>query len=448
MIPKQKMILCAAVSLFIFGIAKNSLAAPSVSNISGTVSHGSQITINGAEFGTKSPAPPVWWDDGEGAIIDQGPLSLTNVELSWATSSTLSGNSKHYGQVGPNSVTENFGYSNTQYRNASFRNLGSPHSHSAKIIAGCHDDEGECLGNEVGQNVGVGFAPNDGRHSKWFVHYYMRLDSLWPNLNSAVNENYKTFNWNTDINNCGGLYSNTWGFLYEVIGGCNNLYNSQAQSPKCRADYITAGGASGGTPQQIIDFNECSAYASGTYGYPVVSFSTATKNPVFQWIKEERLLDVPDDLFVWKINNIDSINTKNIETCGLNNDRIGEGICGVTIGGFWKGAECGGGQDDLDDNACRAFDDIYIDTTFSRIILANNQNYNQATITEPQIPSAWNGSSITADVNLGKLSDSGTAYLFIFDADNNHNATGYSVTIGSGSSDTTAPNAPSGLSVR
>jgi hypothetical protein len=38
-------------------------AAPSISGVSGTLSHGSQITITGSAFGTKSPAAPVKWDD-------------------------------------------------------------------------------------------------------------------------------------------------------------------------------------------------------------------------------------------------------------------------------------------------------------------------------------------------------------------------------------------------
>ena len=99
----------------------------------------------------------------------------------------------------------------------------------------------------------------------------------------------------------------------------------------------------------------------------------------------------------------------------------------------------------MNNDAFRYFDDIYIDTTFARIILANNSNYDDATVIEPQIPSAWNNTSITCVVNLGKLPENGTAYLFVFDAGNNHNPIGYPVTIGNAAG--SVPNQPTGLRV-
>jgi hypothetical protein len=83
-----------------------------------------------------------------------------------------------------------------------------------------------------------------------------------------------------------------------------------------------------------------------------------------------------------------------------------------------------------------------VDNTFSRVVLANNATYTSATIVEPQIPTVWSGSSITVTVNLGKLPDTGTAYLFVFDSNNRGNAVGYPVTIGGGSAPTAAPSPP------
>lgn len=51
-------------------------AAPNVSNVSGTVSHGSQITINGTEFGTRMIATPSLWDTAEDKAIDN-PSEVT-----------------------------------------------------------------------------------------------------------------------------------------------------------------------------------------------------------------------------------------------------------------------------------------------------------------------------------------------------------------------------------
>lgn len=98
-------------------------------------------------------------------------------------------------------------------------------------------------------------------------------------------------------------------------------------------------------------------------------------------------------------------------------------------------------------NARAWTDDVYIDNTSARIVLCDNNIYDSASFCELQIPSAWSDSSITATINSGNFPDTGTAYLFVFDADNNHNATGYPVTLG-GTADVTPPASPTGLTVQ
>ena len=109
-----------------------------------------------------------------------------------------------------------------------------------------------------------------------------------------------------------------------------------------------------------------------------------------------------------------------------------------TMGGYYRrgdgeniASNYRGGRD-----AYRYFDDLYVDNTFSRVMLCNNATYTSATICEPQIPSAWAAGEITVTVNQGALPN-GTAYLFVFDSDNVANTTGYAVTLGG----TTPPSA-------
>ena len=71
-----------------------------------------------------------------------------------------------------------------------------------------------------------------------------------------------------------------------------------------------------------------------------------------------------------------------------------------------------------------------MDITHARVMLGDNQDYSNCTIMEPQIPSAWSDSSITVTTNLGQLTEPALGYLFVFDADDNHNASGYPVSIG------------------
>jgi len=69
----------------------------------------------------------------------------------------------------------------------------------------------------------------------------------------------------------------------------------------------------------------------------------------------------------------------------------------------------------------------------------------EATIIENQIPSAWNDSSISAMVNLGRFNEGDTAYLFVVDASGTASATGYSVKAGGS---VAAPSAPASVAVK
>jgi hypothetical protein len=59
---KTKIFFLTIIFCGFFGLAENSLAAPSVSAVVGTVSHNSTVTINGSGFGTKSTVAPFFWD--------------------------------------------------------------------------------------------------------------------------------------------------------------------------------------------------------------------------------------------------------------------------------------------------------------------------------------------------------------------------------------------------
>lgn len=55
--------------ILVFG--QNALAAPAISNVSGTFTHGNSITISGSGFGEKSIADPLEWENFENGI-DEG----------------------------------------------------------------------------------------------------------------------------------------------------------------------------------------------------------------------------------------------------------------------------------------------------------------------------------------------------------------------------------------
>jgi hypothetical protein len=93
----------------------------------------------------------------------------------------------------------------------------------------------------------------------------------------------------------------------------------------------------------------------------------------------------------------------------------------------------------------RYFADAYMDTTLSRVVLANNSVLAQATIIENQIPSKWSDASITATVNLGRFAHGQSAYLFVVDSTGAPNATGLAIKAGASSG---TPNPPGGVAVK
>lgn len=105
------------------------------------------------------------------------------------------------------------------------------------------------------------------------------------------------------------------------------------------------------------------------------------------------------------------------------------------IGGY---ARCYGNSSNW-----RYFADLYMDTSRARVVLANNADYNQATVFEPQVPSAWSASRIDVTTNLGRISSGAQGYLFVFDENGVRNSVGYPLAGGA-----PAPNPPSAVVVQ
>ena len=128
----------------------------------------------------------------------------------------------------------------------------------------------------------------------------------------------------------------------------------------------------------------------------------------------------------------------------------------IRIGHYWahdaiEGCPANSGADIYVDN-------VYIDTTWSRIELGNASTYAASTKREIQIPTAWSNTGIVATVNTGAFSANQQVYLYVVDSTGAVNSNGYPITIGSGSgtaiptsggggTDTAGPASPSGLRI-
>jgi hypothetical protein len=99
-------------------------------------------------------------------------------------------------------------------------------------------------------------------------------------------------------------------------------------------------------------------------------------------------------------------------------------------------------------------DDFYVDTTLARVEIGDASTLAGCKKRTVLPSKTWSDSSITANANVGMFPSGSKAYLYVFDANGNANATGYAVTIGasttSGGTTTTAvvPQPPSDVSVQ
>jgi hypothetical protein len=83
-------------------------------------------------------------------------------------------------------------------------------------------------------------------------------------------------------------------------------------------------------------------------------------------------------------------------------------------------------------------DNVYMDTTWARVMIGNAPTWNASTQREIQIPTAWSSTSLSVVLNQGRLADLRNGYLYVIDANGNVNANGYPLC-------TTCPKPPGGL---
>jgi hypothetical protein len=386
--------------LIILGAGQSGFAEPIISDVSGADYHNGEVTITGNNFGTKSPAVPLWWDNMEGA--PNGSTTFTSGELSWVISGVLSGSNKHYSEAIPRTGAENSAL--MTYRSINYRSVGGPHAFSSKYATGGHwqfDNNSPRYSDSTYQNVVLTIDSGTANKNIWYVHYYYRIDPSWTVLNNFENHKKSAVNYGTTI------YDNP--NCYMSSGG-----RSDAKVTGDAVEY-TIGNITGG-------------------GCPIVEYQTGA-NAKDGWIAIEQHWDSPDgrhEVWTWNGKETGSGRKSYSDPDNSNCRDRKNNTRSFSVGG-WYCTNTNldedlkrGGKDNF-----RYFDDLYVDNTFSRVVLANAQNYAEATIVEPQIPVAWSEGSIRATLNVGKLPTSQVNYLFVFDSENTSNSTGIPIYISS-----------------
>ena len=391
-------------------VAGATYADPEITSVSGSISHGQGFAISGSGFGVKSPAEPVLWD----SCSSQVPLST------------------YYTQALPSASLQGNEF-NMQYRPAEYRSIGSPDGRAPYILTGAHatNHNGDYFSGNVVGLYKAGITSFD-----YFVQYWYRVDPLFDevctgfgpgsdcpgatSINNPPGENMKDF----------VLSSSNTDFYGDSRGGCWGYYapcGSHVPDKNFRDPFRIA-------RNPVNPVHQSMPYACSTDQYVVTH-----NNPVNGWIKMQwegfydtafsnptvRFTTYPDGHATYQSHYGGNITT--FETiCGSGRPEIGD-LRGLGIGGFARVPRTDNGF-----NSFRYFSKIYMDDTHARVMLGDNPDYHSCTIMEPQIPSAWSDGSLTVTANLGALPDSGTAYLFVFDSENNHNPAGYPVALGAG----------------
>ncbi len=420
---------------------------PSVSNVSGTVAHKGVITISGSDFGTKSPAEPMWWDDMEGHTVNVHSTEvLGSGDLPGVVSSLPSGSRHYTGAVprpGVNPAAYRVDEAMMKFRSDGWdsalgttgNGVDAPHQYSSKYAAGCHyefSDEpyapadgmasGEPRFRDDGvfyDNVGLAIA-KPSPFNTFVAYWYYRLD---PAMFSEDHSGGHNIRFNGKFLNLEQGYE---AYPAGYYAGPGFKYRSWERRPEEEGE--------GKTVTMNISFN-CS---SSTYEYMT--------NPRFEWI---HMTHIGDDA-----TNIEQVYEGGDLVAGGTGCTSMSSLYGYFYGGFhgacnqtthpgctpinstWFGCK----------DCYKYFDDLYFDTTFSRVELCNHATHTRATICEPQIPSAWSTGSITVTVNLGALTGD-TAYLYVFDSSNNRNAQGYPVSLSGEPNPDEPPASPAGLEI-
>jgi hypothetical protein len=373
---------------------KISTAEPLISTVSGTVAHGNNITISGSGFGMKPTASPFIWDDASG----NDPLDKWDVVYPFTNDAPF-----RLAYRTPSQVTRAGG---------AVGGVALPHQHIQRYICGAHYNSSD---PNAYSGLDVGAVKNNQQGNIYsYISYYRTIDPHW-HLNTDCPEGEE---WLCDHNFKEYDYAEGYG----IYGDMNNIYLGNGSGSDPFKEVVWGGNYIEGMELTIYSVNTDFMNWYQEYG---TVFSNAGVPGVGQgWQKVELILKhksadgfhkvYQDNRPVWDIS--------------LDDDGLTPGPRVETVfGGFSRES----GSTDEYKNNWRYYADVYYDHSLARVMLANNQDYDQATIIEPQIPSAWADGSITARANFGKLPDSGIAYLFVFDAANQRNQTGYPVSLSS-----------------
>lgn len=376
------------VALMILGLFQTERvgAQPVVSGVAGTLSHGGSASVSGSGFGTKPTAAPYVWDNASGSDISQ----------KWDF---------HYPFTNDAAFRLNYrAPSEISRANGAKGGVALPHTHVSKYIAGAHFNSAP-VDTHSGYVVCAGKNGQEGQVYS-YISYYRTIDPNWTYIYNDPDI------WNNDHNFKEYNYAAGAGYM----GDGPNIYfggDPTGTNSTWTANYVEGMGAKVFSVPSFMTL-----YPAGT-----IYSSVVTKGVRQGWHKVELIMKhnsgdgfhrvYQDNLLVWEAN--------------LDDDNLASGFRSETVfGGYAREY----GRTEAFKNNWRYYSDVYYDHSLARVVLANNADYSKATIVEPQILKSWSDRQISFDVNLGRLNEGQTVYLFVFDGANLRSSAGFATQAG------------------
>jgi hypothetical protein len=268
------------------------------------------------------------------------------------------------------------------------RSIAMPHSHTTKYVRGCHFPN---LGPDQGYNVFLYKNITISYPQDIFVTWYDRTDDAWDI--GAGDNNFKIFDWSS-----GGqpMDPNNW---YLAFAPPTPQTNPQLQMNDDSSVVIE-------NPDQN---------AHNLYWAVVPAPWAGSWKKIEVWLRISNVSAT--GFFKWWENGDLKVDYKGKTDNWAGTSRT------VGLGGYARV------QNSI--TQFRYFADIQLDNTAQRVVIGNASTWAACTTREVQPATAWSDTSATVTINQASFADSATAYLYVLDATNTPNATGFAITFGS-----------------
>ena len=433
-IQNMSLTLCTAVA-FVLG-ASPATATPTITGVDITPSpdltYGSTITITGSGFGSKAQAEPILYDTVD-AAYENGVLNLKHSQLSngdlilstnenpdsiWAgPSSTAFGASRV--QVSSDRPTRHTNSSEHYYFKGFNGFVGKPVAYGGKSGFGTPADEPQLY-------VSWWYKPKYSPSLYWRIDPLNQDGTFVPGEKLAMNGISATFIGVDDEGMINLVFDdpvNSNDLKGQLVRG--SLSNATTTFPE-----VFKGGGSfgylGPGSQKYLRIREDADGKIGVAlswtqmhqtlsGYSTSDVLVNWENRVLegnQWHFMEFMIDTDKGIF--KIN----IDAQPMTSFNFDPKLAFEGEWSPTVALLGLNGKVGHLQES-------DFDDIYIDNSFQRVIIADSKNIQEARYIEVQYPLSWSDTAITFQLNNGSLSKAREIYAFVSNRDGDFNSEGF-----------------------